>query len=177
MLRIIIVYDNKNFIPKELCVNQLIKHLESINAEINYNGEELSEEQLNSIPAPLQELYKKIDSIEIDYAPFYQLEIYDLETSIDKTTSWFKLAKKNQDLTTNWFIFGEGMSSLVLLCAYKEDEEGLSFAYWDYESDVDIDGAICSSLYELLLEIEEEYEDLINEELEQDKEEDGDDDY
>ena len=44
MLRIIIVYDNQNYILKELCVNQLIKHLESINAEVNYNGEELSEE-------------------------------------------------------------------------------------------------------------------------------------
>ena len=88
-----------------------------------------------------------IESVEIDYAPFYQLEIYDLGTSIDRTTDWLKLGIQNQSLTTEWFVFGEGMNSLVLLCAYEEDEEGLSFTYWDYESGAEIDGAICNSLY------------------------------
>ena len=157
-------------------MKQLIEHLESINAEIKYNGEELSDEQLKCIPVPLQEFYKMIDSVEINYAPFTELEIYDLEKSIERTAEWLKFRVQNQEITSEWFVFGEGMYCTILLCAYIEDEEGLSFTYWDYESGAEIDGAVCENLYELLLDIEEDYEDIINEALERDKE-DIEDDY
>ena len=157
-------------------MKQLIEHLESINAEIKYNGEELSDEQLKCIPVPLQEFYKMIDSVEINYAPFTELEIYDLEKSIERTAEWLKFRVQNQEITSEWFVFGGGMYCTILLCAYIEDEEGLSFTYWDYESGAEIDGAVCDNLYELLLDIEEDYEDIINKALERDKE-DIEDDY
>ena len=157
-------------------MKQLIEHLESINAKIKYNGEKLGDKQLKCIPMPLQEFYKMIDSVEINYAPFNGVEIYDIEKSIDRTAEWLKFRVQNQEITSEWFVFGEGMYSIILLCAYIEDEEGLSFTYWDYESGAEIDGALCENLYELLLDIEEDYEDIINKALERYKE-DIEDDY
>jgi len=54
--------------------------------------------------------------------------------------------------------FGKDRYFSFWLCSFTEDEEGLSFTYWDHESGNEIDGAVWSYIISFLKEMEEEYE-------------------
>lgn len=129
-------------------MEQLMEYLENKNAKIVFSDTELTAKQLEIIPPPLQEFYKKISSVYIQYAPFRILEIYNIEDVI-KDTETFKIGAQDLDNAGNWFVFGQGVGQEYLLCAFEQDDEGLWFTSWHHDCE-EIDGACCKDLLSLI---------------------------
>lgn len=82
-------------------------------------------------------------------------EIYSIEEALKQS--------ERSPFKPNWFVFGRDKYFSFWLCSFIEDEEGLSFTYWDHESGNEIDGAVWSDIVSFLEEIQSNYEDYINE--------------
>jgi len=137
----------------EIIMKKLMKYFKNKNAEIVFADIELTAKQLEIIPPPLQEFYKKISSVDIQYVPFTNLQIFTIETAIEDTKR-FKIGAQDLDNPSNWFVFGQGIGEEHLLCAFEQDEEGLWFTSWQHDCE-EIGGACCKDLLSLIEDNEE----------------------
>ncbi|NRT91291.1 hypothetical protein [Clostridium beijerinckii] len=118
--------------------------------EVSLTTPNIENGNLQQVPDALHQLYKLTSSAKLPFGEIYSIE----EVLKQSERSPFK---------PNWFVFGRDKYFSFWLCSFIEDEEGLSFTYWDHESGNEIDGAVWSDIVSFLEEIQSNYEDYINE--------------
>ena len=144
-----------------------MKYFTTKNAEIVFTDTELTTKQLEIIPPSLKEFYEKIISVDIQYAPFTSLEIFDIETAVEYTKR-FEIATQDLDNPGNWFVFGQGIGEEHLLCAFPQDDKRLCFTSWHHDCE-EIDDACFKDMLNLIEDNEEEHSDTIQEALDEDE--------
>lgn len=113
--------------------------------KVSLSSSNIENLKLKKVPIALLPLYKLSSSIQLPFG-----EIYTIEESIKRS--------KRKPFNPEWFVFGTDRYFSFWLCAYNQDEEGLSFTYWDHESGNSIGTAVWPDIISFLEELEDEYE-------------------
>lgn len=123
-------------------MKELMEYLNDIGAQVK---EAASPPQGKECPEALRELYDVIGSAELPFGT-----IYDLDTAIK--------VSERAPFFPDWFVFGQDPYSSYWLCYKGENEEGLSFTYWDHASGLGIEPPVWEDLLSFLKEMEEDNE-------------------
>jgi hypothetical protein len=127
---------NDNF---EIYLDSL-KRKYSDELEVSYSDDS-SIERLENVPNVLRPLYSVISSAKLPFGQIF---------SIDEAL------KHSQRLPfiPDWFVFGKDKYFSYWICLYNEDDDGLSFTYWDHTSGNILEGAVWGDVVEFLQEVE-----------------------
>lgn len=120
-------------------MEELIKYLESIGAEINKGNSDMTGE----IPLVMREFYEKIRNVELPFG-----RIYDVELAIKKS--------EQQPFNPDWFVFGQDNYYNFWLCSKNQSEDGCYFTYWDHESGMEIEEPAWEDLLSFIKEVEDD---------------------
>ncbi len=106
------------------------------------------QEEIQSLPVALQELYALGDGIDLPFGYVY-------------TIAQIQEASKTAPFFPDWLVFGQDPYGVFWVCKKQPDAQGLSFTTWDHDFEEEIDDPIFADVLSLLDDLENDYLDFM----------------